>query len=204
MKYLLLAAAFLAFSPVAANAAILINGNFEAGGGSLAGWTVTNSVFAGTGADYSSCCGTTGSEPAYSSNHFASFGSDNVTSINTLEQSFSTVAGKAYTVMFDYGALGGGAQSLNYLIDGNSVGAVIANANNNMDTTFSNLSFGFTGNGSVMTLGFSVNSSSDGIDPIIDNVKVTAIPEPESWALMIAGFGLTGAAMRRRRAVVVA
>ena len=26
-----------------------------------------------------------------------------------------------------------------------------------------------------------------------------AVPEPESWALMIAGFGLVGAAMRRRR-----
>lgn len=25
------------------------------------------------------------------------------------------------------------------------------------------------------------------------------VPEPESWALLIAGFGLTGAAMRRRR-----
>jgi hypothetical protein len=28
------------------------------------------------------------------------------------------------------------------------------------------------------------------------------VPEPASWAMLIAGFGLTGAAMRRRRAVV--
>jgi hypothetical protein len=28
-----------------------------------------------------------------------------------------------------------------------------------------------------------------------------AVPEPASWAMLIAGFGLTGAAMRRRRAV---
>ena len=27
----------------------------------------------------------------------------------------------------------------------------------------------------------------------------TGIPEPEGWALMIAGFGLAGAAMRRAR-----
>jgi protoheme ferro-lyase len=27
------------------------------------------------------------------------------------------------------------------------------------------------------------------------------VPEPASWAMLIAGFGLTGAAMRRRRAV---
>ena len=30
----------------------------------------------------------------------------------------------------------------------------------------------------------------------------TNVPEPASWAMLIAGFGLTGAAMRRRKAVV--
>jgi hypothetical protein len=29
----------------------------------------------------------------------------------------------------------------------------------------------------------------------------TSVPEPQSWAMLIAGFGLVGAAMRRRRAV---
>ncbi|OYW83985.1 MAG: hypothetical protein B7Z20_11720 [Sphingobium sp. 32-64-5] len=41
-----------------------------------------------------------------------------------------------------------------------------------------------------------------------DNVSLGAsgsvggVPEPASWALLIAGFGLTGAAMRRRRAAL--
>ena len=30
-------------------------------------------------------------------------------------------------------------------------------------------------------------------------LREAAVPEPASWALMIAGFGLTGAALRRRR-----
>ena len=32
----------------------------------------------------------------------------------------------------------------------------------------------------------------------------SAVPEPASWAMLIAGFGLTGAAMRRRRTGVAA
>lgn len=39
----------------------------------------------------------------------------------------------------------------------------------------------------------------------LDNVTVgtvTMVPEPASWAMLIAGFGLTGAVMRRRRRVV--
>ena len=35
----------------------------------------------------------------------------------------------------------------------------------------------------------------------IDNVSIGGVPEPASWAMLIAGFGLTGAAMRRRRAI---
>lgn len=41
---------------------------------------------------------------------------------------------------------------------------------------------------------------------VFTNVSVigTAVPEPASWAMMIAGFGLVGAAMRRRRVLTPA
>ena len=34
--------------------------------------------------------------------------------------------------------------------------------------------------------------------------RIGAVPETASWAMLIAGFGLTGAAMRRRRSAVAA
>jgi hypothetical protein len=39
---------------------------------------------------------------------------------------------------------------------------------------------------------------------IVGNIASEAapVPEPAAWALMIAGFGLAGAALRRRRTVV--
>ncbi len=44
-------------------------------------------------------------------------------------------------------------------------------------------------------------------DVVIDRVYVTrvgGVPEPSSWAMLIAGFGLVGAARRRRRDITVA
>ena len=42
-----------------------------------------------------------------------------------------------------------------------------------------------------------VNGSQD----LTFSATITAVPEPATWALMIMGFGLTGAAVRRKRAV---
>lgn len=36
----------------------------------------------------------------------------------------------------------------------------------------------------------------------VDNVSVAAVPEASTWAMLITGFGLVGAAARRRRSVI--
>jgi len=54
---------------------------------------------------------------------------------------------------------------------------------------------------SVRDVSFSIRTSSvDSAGPLLDSVTFTrnAVPEPASWAMLIAGFGLVGAAMRRR------
>lgn len=50
----------------------------------------------------------------------------------------------------------------------------------------------------TVTLGSTSNSFE------LDNIAVANVPEPAAWALMIAGFGLVGAAARRRSTAVAA
>jgi len=67
------------------------------------------------------------------------------------------------------------------------------------------VSFIATDSGTVMARFRSF--SSDGIGPLLDNVGLTVtggVPEPASWALMILGFGATGAALRRRQTALAA
>ena len=47
----------------------------------------------------------------------------------------------------------------------------------------------------------SLNARLLGYAPLYQNgwVVISSVPEPGTWALLITGFGLTGAAMRRRR-----
>jgi hypothetical protein len=68
--------------------------------------------------------------------------------------------------------------------------------------------FGFLRDGGLQDIrGFSIwNNDVGGIG--FDNLKfdvrstVGVVPEPESWALLIGGFGLVGAVMRRRRRIL--
>jgi hypothetical protein len=44
-------------------------------------------------------------------------------------------------------------------------------------------------------------SAAEGIGQVL---RIAAVPEPASWAMMIAGFGLVGSALRRRTPARVA
>lgn len=75
-----------------------------------------------------------------------------------------------------------------------SSSAVLGNA-------FTTKSVFFTA-GTAGTLQFFVGTNSaDNVGPIVDNatLDISAVPEPATWTMMIAGFGLAGGMVRRGR-----
>lgn len=65
--------------------------------------------------------------------------------------------------------------------------------------------YGVTSNNGIGGFAFSGNAAGNtSIDNLAANGGPTGVPEPAAWALMIAGFGLAGNALRRRRVAFAA
>ncbi|HXA39806.1 MAG TPA: PEPxxWA-CTERM sorting domain-containing protein [Phenylobacterium sp.] len=124
-----------------------------------------------------------------------------------LSQDVSLVAGQTYAFSFIYNGGGGGTTTLiSYNIGGDLSGSVSTAALNVYDgSPWHTLSTSFVSSVTGLeTLHFMPNGVWSG--GFIDNVQLTTagVPEPASWALMIGGFGLAGAMLRRRRATLPA
>ena len=86
-------------------------------------------------------------------------------------------------------SLGGGPLPINLYSGGPLAGAAF--------TAFS--SGPVVVNAGTYRLTFAADSVGGDASAFIDAVSVAAVPETATWAMMIAGFGLLGAALRRRR-----
>lgn len=70
-------------------------------------------------------------------------------------------------------------------------------------------SFSFAGDGAPTTISLAATNGGNGgvffdkISVTADSIHTTPVPEPAMWTLMIGGLGLTGAMLRRRRALAV-
>ena len=123
----------------------------------------------------------------------------------TLSQTFDTVAGDSYTVDFFINAqqLGSGPQS--YLMEALNGASVIDSVSGSIpvSTVWQAHSLSFIAAASSSTIRFTDTSNgaaAGSINWALDDVKVTSVssvPEPETWALLLAGMGLIGALRRR-------
>jgi hypothetical protein len=108
------------------------------------------------------------------------------------------------TLAFDFMARvnTGATNGLSYSFGSPTQVSVLTNASGgtNPDAWSSySQTFDFGSTSSTKRLTFYATSNSDSLGASLDNVSVTAVPEVETYAMMLAGLGLMGTIVRRRK-----
>ncbi len=201
-KKFLLASAFLVGGTVASHAVVIFADNFDANG------TGINKTPANWVLDYGSVdvIGT-GFFPFYpgNGNYIDMNGSTQQSGGIHTANAFNFLAGKTYTVTFNYGnnsnsANNGSTETLVASVLGfpgitiNQVGSI---------ANFITTSFSFTALADFSSaLYFAGSGTNDGDNGgiILDNVSLSTVPVPAALPLLAAGLGVLGFAGRRRRA----
>ncbi len=113
----------------------------------------------------------------------------------SISQSFNIMAGWTYILDFDMGT--NGYREADVTFGGTSYIATLP-----ADLTKKHFQYQFVAasNGSSTLTFHSIVGGNSGAT--IDNVSVIAVPEPETYALMLAGLGLVGFMARRRKPIV--
>lgn len=198
-------AAAVALSGAAANAATLINGSFESGQNpgsyitlghnstAIDGWIVK-----GNGVDY------------VGSYWKAADGvrSVDLSALNggSIQQTIDTIIGKTYKVSFWLAGnpdAGEGDKLVATSVSGdwvNNFTFTVTGANNHENMGWKQYSYEFTAFDTTSTLVFNSQTRTP-YGPALDNVSISAVPEPATWAMMIIGFGAAGSMVRSRRKV---
>ena len=200
--------------PLFSSAADLVtNGGFEDNDPIGAYWDSNATTTFAPITDYGPCCAPFGVFPAANGNNAAFFGAGNLPG-GSIWQDLNTVAGVTYEVSFDYGAIAGATKQMlrASAFGGASFNSVLAQSDfsatgtSNLAALLSNFGYSFTADSTTTRLHFSdVSFSTINVDGVLDNVSVNAVtapvPEPETYALMLAGLGaMTFVARRRKKA----
>lgn len=203
---LVLFAVAVSLAPAPLSATSLVNGGFEAPvvPGSccitspptpIPGWTATPNVNVVNGTFSSSPSGT---NLAKEGNQYLDLVGEG--GAGSISQSFTTVIGQVYNLNFWYSHnLFSGLGSASARLSAGSLSDSITHSGGtNANLAWTYYSGAFTASAASTTLTFVNTTGGVNEGVFLDAVNVTAVPEPATWAMLILGFGLIGAAMRRR------
>jgi len=200
----IIATALLAATPLLAladSANLLNNGSFEATAINTGNWTIVSSLAGWTTGDLGIELRNNVVGSALAGNNFAEL---DTTGNSSISQSIATVAGQWYSLSFAYSNRSDVALNSNGLswTFGDATGTAIASTLASGGNQWQQFSTQVQASGTSMTLSFSAIGRSDSLGSSLDNISVSsvsAVPEPESYALLLAGLGAMALVLRRRK-----
>jgi hypothetical protein len=206
MKSFLLIASLLTTSAFAATPNLVVNGSFESTQVNSGSYMYTTAIegwsqLAASGDRFEIRNRKVGN--AQDGKNFIELDS---TGNTTIGQSFADLAaGAGYALSFWYAPRAGVAASSNgieVLWNGQQLAGTIT-ADGGTAPTWTQYSFNVTALSGANTLSFRSVGTNDSLGGALDNVSLTAaapVPEPGSYALLLAGLGAMGMIARRRSA----
>jgi hypothetical protein len=114
-------------------------------------------------------------------------------------QSNASFGAGSYTLTFDLGGNARGAPSQTTVVTLGST--TVASLTLPSSSPYQLYSFTFTTTGGNLV--FTEQGPSNQQGNILDNVTLSSVPEPASWALMMIGIGAVGSSLRRRAVRIV-
>ena len=175
----------------AANAEILFQDNFDANpvGYKLipAGWSLSDGTVDIVGPDFED----------FLPGHGNYIDLDGTTfQAGTLSKSFELIADVTYLASFD---LAGNRRAHSSDIVDVTFGTSIATYTVSDDEPFSLRQIAFTPTSSGFYEFTIHNRGGDNAGALFDNFQISSVPEPETWAMLLAGLGIMSATAKRRR-----
>jgi len=116
-------------------------------------------------------------------------------------QSVATIIGQVYNLSFWYSpraGVGADSNGISLYLDNDLEVSLTGNGINHTGNVWSNYSTTFTATSGSTSLLFAAVGNSDSLGGSLDNVSVTAVPEPETYAMLLGGLVLVGFGSRRR------
>jgi hypothetical protein len=187
-----------------ANAAIILSSNFD----SITSATLTRQRYGQFTAADGWKGGKAGIEIQTRNVAGKAFSGDSFVELDTFANSsmFIDLAPGRYQISYYYSprpGIAAASNGIDLLLNGNLLDSVTGTGGAQTQWQQRNVDFRARTGG---ILAFAATGKSDGLGGYLDSITLSAatVPEPESWALMIIGFGFIGAAMRQRQRLAVA
>ena len=194
-----IALAALLAAPLMASANLVANGSFEADSQAANSWSIYPGLTGWTSGRAGIELRNNVAGAAYDGVNFVEL---DTTQNSRMSQTVGTTLGQNYTLSFAYAPREGvaaGSNGIEVFWNGAALGSFTGNGAGSGNAWVLG-SLNVTGAANTSTLMFRAIGGSDSYGGSLDAVSLTAaVPEPETYALMLAGLATVGFVARRRR-----